>query len=230
MQRDDLIYDFMQARTDIVQWKTHILRSVNQEAAKQDQLGMITYNATYALIVMDWAMELLQLKYRKKQSDWYGKKGLSWHISTVISSVPDKAGTLELQSFAHLFDTCRQDWFAVSSIIENTLEIIKTQKPHTTHVYLRSDEAGCYHNNSLIAAAKDIGQRVGITVCRYDYTEPRCVRSNLMLDGNMFGRVCRLPCNKGYELRGSIARTCDKISGTDHLHWTGNATYCEGEE
>ena len=51
--------------------------------------------------------------------------------------------------------------------------MIKTQKPHITHVYLRSDEAGCYHNNSLIAAAKDIGQRVGITVCRYDFSEPQ---------------------------------------------------------
>ena len=38
---------------------------------------------------------------------------------------------------------------------------------------MRSDEAGCYHNNSLIAAAKDIGQRVGITVCRYDFSEPQ---------------------------------------------------------
>lgn len=172
-QRDDLMYDFMQARTDILQWKAHILRSVNQEAAKQDQLEMITNNPNYALIVMDWAMKFLQLKYREKQSDWYGKKGLSWHISTVISSDPDKAGSLELQSFAHLFDTCRQDWFAVSSIIENTLKMIKTQKPHVTQVYLRSDEAGCYHNNSLIAAAKDIGQRVGITVCRYDFSEPQ---------------------------------------------------------
>ena len=35
-QRDDLMYDFMQARTDMLQWKAHILRSVNQEASKQD--------------------------------------------------------------------------------------------------------------------------------------------------------------------------------------------------
>ena len=172
-QRDDLIYDLMQARTDILHWKAHILRSINQEAAKQDQLEIITNNPNYALIVMDWAMKFLQLRYREKQSDWYGKRGLSWHISTVISSDPNKPGSLELQSYAHLFDTCQQDWFAVCSIIESTLETIKTQKPHITQVYLRSDEAGCYHNNSLISAAKDIGQRVGITVCRYDYSEPQ---------------------------------------------------------
>ncbi|XP_067016174.1 uncharacterized protein [Acropora muricata] len=48
--------------------------------------------------------------------------------------------------------------------------------------------------------------------------------------GNMFGRVCRLQCNKGYELKGSVVRTCDRISGTDQVHWTGNATYCEAVE
>ncbi len=140
-----------------MQWKAHILRSVNQEAAKQDHLKIIT--------------EII--RYREKQSDWFGKRGLSWHISTVISSDVKKEGSLELQSYAHVFDTCQQDWFAVSSIIENTLKVIKTQKPHITQVYLRSDEAGCYPNNALIAAAKDIGQRVGIAICRYDYSEPQ---------------------------------------------------------
>ena len=168
-QREDLLHDFNEARTDILQWKAHIIRSVNQEAAKQDQLNIIAENPYSALVVMDWAMKFLQLKYREKQSDWYVKRGLSWHISTVISSDPDKAGSLELQSYAHLFNTCQQDWFAVCSVIENTLEVIKTEKPHVTQVFLRSDEAGCYHNNSLIAAAKDLGQRVGIAVCRYDY-------------------------------------------------------------
>ena len=34
--QEDLLYDFEQARTDIFQWKSHILRSVNQDKAKQD--------------------------------------------------------------------------------------------------------------------------------------------------------------------------------------------------
>ena len=75
---------------------------------------------------MDWAMKFQQLRYREKQSDWYAKRGLSWHISTVISKDVEK-DSLELQSYAHLFDTCQQDWFVVSSIIENTLKVIKTQ-------------------------------------------------------------------------------------------------------
>ena len=67
---------------------------------------------------MDWAMNLLQLKYREKQSDWFGKRGLSWHISTVITRDPNLEGR---PSYAHLFDECQQDWFAVCSIVESTL-------------------------------------------------------------------------------------------------------------
>ena len=34
--QEDLVYDLEQARTDILQWKAHILRLVNQDKAKQD--------------------------------------------------------------------------------------------------------------------------------------------------------------------------------------------------
>ena len=135
---------------------------------------------------MDWAMKFLQLKYREKQSDWYGKKGLSWHLSTVISSDQDKAGSLELHSFAYLFDTCRQDWFSVSSIIENTLEMIKTQKPHITHVYLRSDEAGCYHNNCCSKRYWSASGYNCLSLRLFRATvRQRCMRSNLMPDEDM---------------------------------------------
>ena len=106
---DGLLYDFKLAQTDIFEWKSHIVRSVNQEAAKQDQLKTISTNQNCALVIMDWAMKFLQLKYREKQSDWFGKRGLSWHISTVITRDPNLEGRLELWSYAHLFYACRQD-------------------------------------------------------------------------------------------------------------------------
>jgi len=40
-------------------------------------------------------------------------------------------------------------------------------------VSLRSDEAGCYHNNFLLAAVRDAGKRVGLTVTQYDFSEPQ---------------------------------------------------------
>ena len=166
--QEDLLYDFEQAKTDIFQWKAHILRSVNQDKAKQDVIRNL--NDSSALVVMDWAMKFLQLKYREKQSDWFAKRGISWHISTVIFK-QDASSKVEVQTYAHLFDYCQQDWFAVCSIFENLLKNILASKPLINSVFLRSDEAGCYHNNALIASLKDVGMRLGVKVKRYDYSE-----------------------------------------------------------
>ena len=51
-------------------------------------------------------MRFLQLRYHEKYSDWFGKGGLSWHISTVIVRDVNLEGRLELRSYAHLFDAC----------------------------------------------------------------------------------------------------------------------------
>ena len=79
----------------------------------------------------------------------------------------------ELKSYAHILDLCQQDWYAVCLIIENTLEALKKENPRIKRVNLRSDEAGCYHNNFLMAAVRDAGKRIGITVTRYDFSEPQ---------------------------------------------------------
>lgn len=195
--REDLLYDFERARSDIQQWKAHVLRSINQDEAKQDVLKM--EDSSSALIVMDWAMKFLQLKYRERQCDWYGKRGLSWHISTVISFNASSEG-LQLKSYAHLFDSCQQDWFAVCSILENLLKAIKTENPEIESVYLRSDGAGCYHNNSLIAAVTDIGERIGVRILRYDFSEPQhgkdvCDRILCPMKASI-----RRYCNEGHDI------------------------------
>ena len=167
--RDDLLYDIQNSKIAIENWKAHILRSENQDQAKQDCLKRVDANTI--VILLDWAMKFTQVKYREKQSEWYGKRGLNWHICTVVSM--NDQGKKELTSYAHLFDRCTQDWFSVLSIIENILITLKAKHPSISKASLRSDEAGCYHNNFIIAALKDVSKRVGIEVERYDFSEPQ---------------------------------------------------------
>ena len=49
---------------------------------------------------------------------------------------------------------------------KNLLGNIRQIKPTVNEVFLRSDSAGCYHNNNLIAAASNVGTSVGIKVIR----------------------------------------------------------------
>jgi len=99
---------------------------------------------------MDWAMKLQQMKFR-----------VVWETWTKSAHV------------AHLFDSCTQDWYAVASILEDLLVKFKSSHPSISQVYLRSDEAGCYLNNSLIAALPSMGERTGISVRRFDHSEPQ---------------------------------------------------------
>ena len=81
------------------------------------------------------------MKFREKQSEWFGKRGLSWHISSVIFKDEDSR-EVEVQSYAHLFDCCTQDWYAVASILEDLLVKFRSSHPSISQVFLRSDEAG----------------------------------------------------------------------------------------
>jgi hypothetical protein len=170
-QKDDFLYDIEKATNSVLDWKAHVMWSVKQEHAKQDIIAKL--DSKSYLIIMDWAMKFLQLRFCEKQSDWYNKRSLSWHISSVVLH-NEKSESYEVVSYVHLFDQCTQDWFAVTSIIENLLAHLKSENPQLQQVYLRSDEAGCYHSNFLIAAVKDIGLRVGVTVADYHFSEPQC--------------------------------------------------------
>ncbi len=214
-QKEDLLWDFKISRDNILRWKAHVLRSVNQERAKQDIIANLQCNSV--LIIMDWAMKFLQLKYREKQSDWYGKRGLSWHISSVVFR-DNTTSKIKVMSFAHLFNSCTQDWYAVTSVLEDLLYNIRKQIPNISVAYLRSDEAGCYHNNFLIPAAKDVGERVGIRIERYDYSEPQ--QGKDICDRNLcpMKQAIRQHCCEGHDILTASdmreALSKKKIKGT----------------
>ena len=121
---EDVLYDFDRAQSDILLWKAHIVRSINPGEAKQDALK--PEDPQSAILIMDWAMKFLQIKFLEKESQWFGKRGLSWRISTLLTKNVD-SGKIELKSYANIFDSCQQDWYAVCSIIENTLEVVKKE-------------------------------------------------------------------------------------------------------
>ena len=57
-------------------------------------------------------------------------------------------------SYAHLLDSCCQDWYAVVSILENLFQNIKVNFPNVKQTFLRSDEAGCYRCNQHVQQSK----------------------------------------------------------------------------
>ena len=222
-KEDDLRYEADIAEVKIKEWKAHIMRAQNQEQSKQNILLSLQENEVF--IILDWAMKFTQMKFREKQSEWFGKRGINWHICCVISRKEDK---LEVTSYAHLFNSCTQDWFSVLSIIENLMAIIKTSDPGITKAYLRSDEAGCYHNSSLTASLRDIGDRQGIEIVRYDHSEPQhgkdlCDRILCPMKA-----AIRRYCNEGHDI--VTAHDMQVALDKRPVQGTTAAVFCVNEE
>ena len=167
-QKSRLTHEFTLLDGDIVAWKCHLLRAINQELAKQDVLSDL--NEDGALIIMDWATRFMPMRTREKMTDFYGKRGMDWHVSAVITK---KEGNTDfsVDCYVHLFDSCTQNWFSVASIIENLLHNIKKKNNRIQRVYFRSDNAGCYHNAALLLSLPGIGNRTGFQICRYDFSD-----------------------------------------------------------
>ena len=98
----------------------------------------------------------------------------------------------------------RKDWYAVTSILEDLLNLLKIDNPLLERVFLRSDEAGCYHNSSLLAAMRDVANRVGVAVDSYHYSEPQsgkdiCDRILCPMKSSI-----RTYCNEGHDVLAAL--------------------------
>ena len=86
------------------------------------------------------------------------------------------------------------------SILENLLSTVKTSNPGIKKAYLRSDEAGCYHNSKLVSSFRELGCLQDVEVLRYDHSEPQsgkdmCDRILCPMKSSI-----RRYCNEGHDV------------------------------
>ena len=167
---EELTFVTSQAKQAIHAWKAHILRNVNQDEARTDALDML--EETSVLLVQDWAMKFLPRKYRESQTDWFGKQGISWHITVAIhrAALDQEFHTM---TFVHVFQSCNQDSCTVLSIMKDVVSKLEKELPNLESVYYSQGNAGCYHCGSSIAGASLIGKDTGVFVRRMDFSDPQ---------------------------------------------------------
>ena len=76
-----------------------------------------------------------------------------------------------MRTLVHIFDACNQDWFSVASVLESLTFEIVNMEPGVKELFLRSDNAGCYHNTALLSSAKVIIARQGLVLKDYSFSE-----------------------------------------------------------
>ena len=98
-------------------------------------------------------MKFLPRKYRESQSDWFGKRSISWSICVVVRRQADQ---FESQGFVHIIQNCTQGSSAVVSIMAHTLRTSKSEHPEINQAFFRQDNAGCYHSTYTILSVPTI--------------------------------------------------------------------------
>lgn len=166
--KDEVLFLVERATQAISEWKAHQLRSVHQDISRLDALQSL--DSSCVLIVQDFAMKFMPSRYREAQSDFFGKRGISWHISMCHRKVDDR---LEAQTFIHVLESGLQDSETVVLIMEHVLRSLKQQHPEITTAYFRQDNAGCYHSSCTILSARVLSARSGMQVKQIDFSDPQ---------------------------------------------------------
>ena len=165
--KEEMKFVVTQAKNNVEAWKAHILRSINQDDARLDIVHGL--DSSSMLVVLDWAMKFIPRKYRESQSDWFGKRGLSWHIA-VATRKPKEL--LETLTFVHIFDKSNQDSLYVLAIIDDIIDMLKTAVPDLKSISFRQDNAGCYHSGPTILGVHKLAKKHKVDV-RMDFSDPQ---------------------------------------------------------
>ena len=220
--KEELSFISEQAISNIQAWKAHLLRSLNQDQARLAALDQLDESSVF--LVEDWAMKFLPRKYRESQSDWFGKRGLSWHV-TVATRKLMASQQLQMMTFVHVFQSCNQESGDVLAIMEDVIGKLKAIMPSLKTVTYRQDNAGCYRSGETIIGASRVGTIHGVRVKRLDFSDPQggkgaCDRKSATIKAHM-----RVHLNEGNDIENAsqmvdAMRSSEGVSGL-------NVTLCE---
>ena len=113
---------------------------------------------------------ILSRKYRESQTDWFGKRGIPWHVTVATKREGDE---MQILTFVHIFKPCNQDNCAVLAVMADVIRQLKITVPNLASVYYRQDNAGCYHCGATIVCARVLGEQFGVSIKRLDFSDPQ---------------------------------------------------------
>ena len=108
-------------------------------------------------------------KYREGQKEYFGKKGMSLHVDCLFYQ---KDGSIRKTVYFTSLYRCDQDAIDVLSIQDEVLKAFTEKNLQIKEVFMKSDNAGCYHNGLGPEALYLLFKRYSLELRRYDFDEP----------------------------------------------------------
>ena len=169
-EKEDKLHDVQVSLESIYAWKRHLLRAVHQDRARQEVLDEV--DSSKIFITQDFAMKFLPRRFKETQMEWFGKRGISWHISHCVRRT--SSNECEVSVYSHLFrQSISQNSEVVAAVMCHTLQEEKARHPEINEAFYRSDCAGSYASGGLLFPVRHISRLTGISIKRYDFSEPQ---------------------------------------------------------
>uniref|UniRef100_A0A0N5BBM9 C2H2-type domain-containing protein n=1 Tax=Strongyloides papillosus TaxID=174720 RepID=A0A0N5BBM9_STREA len=163
---------FDELNLNIFNYQAHSIRIYHSEIVKNEILSNMENNS--CMIIVDWAQKLLPFKRVETQAEYFGKRGISWHLSHVIGKI--SSSTVQ-HSFVHIINNdTKQDSACVLALFYNLISELK--QFGIKKIIIRSDNAACYKSNEIICNIPLIAQNLGVTISEYCFSETQFGKSH----------------------------------------------------
>ena len=103
---------------------------------------------------------------------------------------------MEMMTFVHIFDSCNQDSRTVLAILNDVFRRLKGIMPQLQSVYLRQDNAGCYHCSLSIVTARQVAEVNGLRLARMYFSDAQggkgpCDRKAATIKSHIAGTILK---------------------------------------
>ncbi|PXF42201.1 hypothetical protein BWQ96_08069 [Gracilariopsis chorda] len=181
-ERNDALCGLRNIRQRFFLYDAHLHRVfAHQNALETVCEEIVTQKRHYhALLLANYKMKFESLCYREKNIDFFGKKGISWHVTVVFYLSDDYGCEVESSYLHHLSmlyhdhivqgDT-QQDGSAVASLLEVAIMRLEVDLPKVREVLVLSDNVACYQNTTLPLILTFIAKGNGFSLLRFMHTE-----------------------------------------------------------
>ncbi|EGT41875.1 hypothetical protein CAEBREN_30714 [Caenorhabditis brenneri] len=196
----------------IFEMKKHYLRAAYTSQEREDIINNLQDNEV--LLTIDFAQKYLPRWHREKQNDYFGKKGITYHVSHSTARVGD---VYTQHSFVHIYDsevvqvrdilyliltktvhTIFQDSRLVVITLSHVLSELK--KVGIGKVHIRSDNAGSYHCATTINSMHWLMKESGVKIGSYTFSESQNGKSSSDRDANRVKRKAESYVAKGGDI------------------------------
>ena len=162
--KQDLHTVLEEVKRKISLYMGHQMRCYNQEQRIANIFMDLRKNTSEqkVVILIDYKMKFEAIRFREKTTEFFGKKGMSWHGAVVFyynstessthsaSSAAGQEDEIRTLFFDHLLtNDMKQDRVAVLSLLDAILARLKIELPDVKRFHLISDNARCYQNDLL---------------------------------------------------------------------------------